>query len=229
MNRNLIRPSSRRLGVLAAVSLSFGLHGCAQLASAQPAAAGQSATSAAPESLARARGMSPEAAAQRADRLLDGLGVADADRARIRQIVQAAAADLASQREAGRQLHQQSMRLFAAPQVDAAAAEQLRQQMLAQHDRMTRRRLQALLDISAILTPEQRAGVLQRLQQRGGHRMHHGGYQGMHHGQHHGQHHAEKYGQHHGGGQRGMHGMHGDKPHGGASGMPAPAASQPRP
>ena len=144
--------------------------------------------------------MSPEAAARRADRLLDGLNLGEAERARIRQIVQTAAADLAGQREAGRQLHQQSMRLFAAPQVDAAAAEQLRQQMVAQHDRMTHRRLQALLDISAVLTPEQRAAVLQRLQQRGDHGMHHRRHHGMHHG-----------------GQGGMH-----------QGMPAPEASQPR-
>ena len=178
------RVSRRHGGFLLALALSSGLTACAQTGSVAPSAAASQA------SPAPARGMSPEAAARRADRLLDGLNVGDAERARIRQIVQTAAADLAGQRQVRRQLHEQSMRLFAAPVVDAAAAEQLRQQMLAQHDRMTRRRLQALLDVSAVLTPEQRVAVLQRMQQRGGHRMHHG--HGMRHG--HGMHYGMQQG-----------------------------------
>lgn len=169
--------SRRHRGLLIALALSAGLPACAQTGGVAPGAA-------APQAYAeQGRGMSPEtAAARRADWLLAGLNVGEAERGRIRQIVQAAAADLAGQRDARRQLHQQSMRLFAAPVVDAAAAEQLRQQMVATHDRVTRRRLQMLLDISAVLTPEQRAAVLQRMQQRGGHMKHHGMHHGMHHG-----------------------------------------------
>ena len=109
----------------------------------------------------------PGHAAERVDRLLDGLDIGAAERNRIRQIVQAAAADIAGERDAGRALRQQAMQAFTAPVVDAAAAEQLRQQMIAQHDRISRRRLQALLEISALLTPEQRIAVAQRMERRG--------------------------------------------------------------
>ena len=101
------------------------------------------------------------------DRMLDGLGATDAQRAQIKQITQAAATDMKAQREAGRALREKGMQVFTAPTVDAAAAEQLRQQMLAQHDQMSRRTLQAMLDASQVLTPEQRAKLGERMKQRG--------------------------------------------------------------
>jgi len=101
------------------------------------------------------------------DHMLDGLGVTDAQRTQIKQIAIAAANDLKAQREAGRALHEQGMQLFAAPTVDAAAAESLRQQMQAQHDQASKRMLQAMLDASEVLTPEQRAKMVERMKQRG--------------------------------------------------------------
>lgn len=100
------------------------------------------------------------------DHMLDGLGATDAQRTQIKQIAMAAAADLKAQREAGRALHEKGMQIFAAPVVDAAAAESLRQQMLAQHDQASKRVLQAMLDVSKILTPEQRAKMAQRMKER---------------------------------------------------------------
>ena len=57
------------------------------------------------------------------DHMLDGLNATDAQRTQIRQIAQAAAADLKAQREAGRALRDKGMQIFTAPTVDAAAAE----------------------------------------------------------------------------------------------------------
>ena len=111
-------------------------------------------------------GGSPEHVGRGVDRMLDGLGVSDAQRAQIKQIVVAAATDLKAQREAGRALHEQGMQIFAAPTVDAAAAETLRQQMLAQHDQASKRMLQAMLDVSKVLTPQQRAKMVERMKQR---------------------------------------------------------------
>jgi len=111
-------------------------------------------------------GGSPEHAGRGVDRMLDGLGVSDAQRAQIKQIVVAAATDLKAQREASRALHEQGMQIFAAPTVDAAAAESLRQQMLAQHDQASKRMLQAMLDVSKVLTPQQRAKMAERMKQR---------------------------------------------------------------
>ncbi|MDL2339385.1 MAG: Spy/CpxP family protein refolding chaperone [Pseudomonadota bacterium] len=106
---------------------------------------------------------SPERIERTVDRLLDGLKATDAQRAQIKQIATATAGDLKTQREAGRTLHERNVQIFTAPVVDANAAEQLRQQMLAQHDQMSRRMLQAMLDMSRVLSPEQRATLAQRM------------------------------------------------------------------
>jgi len=109
---------------------------------------------------------SPEHVGRAVDHMLDGLNATDAQRTQIKQIAEQAAADLKSQHEAGRGLHEKSMQIFTAPTVDAAAAESVRQQMLAQHDAASRRVLQAMLDISRVLTPEQRAKLGEQMKQR---------------------------------------------------------------
>jgi Spy/CpxP family protein refolding chaperone len=106
---------------------------------------------------------SPERMARAIDRLLDGLTATDAQRSQIKQIAAAAAGDLRAQAEAGRGLRQRAMQAFTAPNVDAAAVEQVRQQMLQQHDQMSRRMSQAMLDVARVLTPEQRARLGERM------------------------------------------------------------------
>ncbi|WP_430422981.1 Spy/CpxP family protein refolding chaperone [Methylibium petroleiphilum] len=100
------------------------------------------------------------------ERLLDSVKATDAQRSQIRQIAQAAAADLKAQREAGRDLREQQARLFTQPTVDAQAVEVLRQQMVAQHDQASRRMSQALLDASRVLTVEQRVQLAERMKAR---------------------------------------------------------------
>lgn len=101
-------------------------------------------------------GGSPEQVGRVVDRMLEGLDATDAQRSQIKQIATTAASDLKAQREAGRGLRDQGLRLFAAPNVDAAAAESIRQQMSTQHEQGSKRTLQAMLDVAAVLTPEQR-------------------------------------------------------------------------
>lgn len=100
------------------------------------------------------------------DRMLDNLNATEPQRAQIKQIVAQAAADLKAQRETTRSLRQRGMEIFAAPAVDPAAAESVRQQLIQQHDASSRRTLQAMLDISRVLTPEQRAKIGEHLKQR---------------------------------------------------------------
>lgn len=100
------------------------------------------------------------------DHMLDGLNATDAQRAQIKQIAQAAAADLKAQHEASRGMHERAAAIFTAPTVDANAAETLRQQMLAQHDQASRRVLTAMLDISRVLSPDQRAKLAERMKMR---------------------------------------------------------------
>ena len=102
-----------------------------------------------------------------AERMLDGINATEAQRTQIRQIFQAAANDMKAQREQRRALHERGLQIFSAPTVDAAAAESLRQQMLQLHDQASKRRLQAMLDASQVLTPEQRVKLAERMKQRG--------------------------------------------------------------
>ncbi len=115
--------------------------------------------------------VSPERISRVVDRLLKGVDASDAQRTQVTQIAQAAAVDLKAQREAARALRDKATLAFVAPTVDAAEVETLRQQLLAQHDTASRRVTQALLDISRVLTPEQRVKLAQRLKQHG-ERMH---------------------------------------------------------
>ena len=109
---------------------------------------------------------SPERIGRGVDFMLDGLHPSDAQRSQIKQIAVQAAADLKAQAAAGAGLRRRGMEIFTAPTVDAVAAEQLRQQMLQQHDQISRRVTQAMLDIARVLTPEQRATIGQRMRDR---------------------------------------------------------------
>ncbi|MBA3597171.1 MAG: Spy/CpxP family protein refolding chaperone [Methylibium sp.] len=100
------------------------------------------------------------------ERMLDSVNATDAQRAQIRQIAEAAAAENKDRRAAGRSLRQQQMELFAQPTVDANAVEALRRQMLAEHDQTSQRMTQAMLDISRLLTPEQRAQMAEKQKDR---------------------------------------------------------------
>ena len=107
------------------------------------------------------------------DRMLDSINATDAQRAQIKQIAQAAATDLKAQRDVSRGQREQGLALFTAPVVDARAVEALRQQRLAQHDQSSKRMTQAMLDISAVLTPEQRVKLGEQMKQRAQKRQEH--------------------------------------------------------
>lgn len=99
----------------------------------------------------------PMMAGLHSDRVLDAVNASPEQRTQVRQIMDAARNDLRAQREAGRSVHEQLRLTFTQPTVDARAVETLRQQMLAQHDQASRRMMQAMLDVSRVLSPEQRA------------------------------------------------------------------------
>jgi len=100
------------------------------------------------------------------EHMLDSVNATPDQRAQIKQIATAAAADMKAQHEAGRALHQQAATLFTQPVVDAKAAEALRVQMMQQHDQASRRMLQVMLDVSRVLTPEQRKQLADQMAQR---------------------------------------------------------------
>lgn len=106
------------------------------------------------------------------ERLLDSVGASADQKSKLREIFKAAGDDVRAQHESGRALHEQMAKLMAAPQVDAAGAEALRQKQLAVHDAVSKRMLQAMLDAQAVLTPEQRAKIAERMAARREHMQH---------------------------------------------------------
>ncbi len=100
------------------------------------------------------------------ERMLDSVNATPEQRTQIKQIMQGAMTDLAAQREAGRALRMQAMTVFTQPNVDANAAEALRQQMLARHDQASKRMMQAMLETSRVLTPDQRRQLAEGLAKR---------------------------------------------------------------
>lgn len=122
------------------------------------------------------------------DRMLDSVKATDPQRKQIRDIADKARADLQAlhsklpQGADGQPAHpyRAMLALLAQPQVDAAGAEKLRQQLHAHHDQVSQRMLQAAVDMAKVLTPEQRATfakeVQARMDRRGErmHRHHHG-------------------------------------------------------
>jgi periplasmic protein CpxP/Spy len=101
------------------------------------------------------------------ERMLDGVNASAEQRTQIKAIAERTRSDMQTQREAGKGTRQQLMTLFAQPVVDANAAEALRAQMLQQHDQSSRRMMQAMLEVSRVLTPEQRKQLADRAAQRG--------------------------------------------------------------
>jgi Spy/CpxP family protein refolding chaperone len=111
-------------------------------------------------------GGSPERMGRMLDHMLDGLNASDAQRAQIKQIMAQASADLKGQAKAARELRQRGMQVLTAPAVDANAAEQVRLQTMQLHDQMSRCMTQAMVAAASVLTPEQRAAIAKRLQDR---------------------------------------------------------------
>lgn len=109
-------------------------------------------------------------AARRLDHMLKEVGASDAQRGQIRQIAEQAQTDLKALREKGRALREDDLGLWAQPQLDPAAIEAHRQAELAQHDQVSKRVTQALLEVAKVLTPEQRMKLVETLKAQRAHR-----------------------------------------------------------
>jgi periplasmic protein CpxP/Spy len=89
--------------------------------------------------------------------MLDSVNATPEQRAQIDQITSAAKTNMQGQWQAGRALHTQMMQLLTQPVVDANAVEALRQQMLQQHDTLSKGMTQTMVQIANVLTPAQRS------------------------------------------------------------------------
>ncbi len=100
------------------------------------------------------------------ERMLDGVNATAEQRTQIKAIAERAMADMKAQREAGKGTREQMTNLFTQPTVDANAVEALRAQNVQRHDQASRRMTQAMLEVSRVLTPEQRKQIAERAGQR---------------------------------------------------------------
>ena len=100
------------------------------------------------------------------DRALDSVGASAEQKTKVHEILTRAHEAGRQQQLGERALHEQMRGLMSAPQVDAAAAESLRQRLQAGRDAASKRHLQAMLDASAVLTAEQRQKLAQKGQAR---------------------------------------------------------------
>jgi periplasmic protein CpxP/Spy len=155
-------PATQRMRLIAVALIVSAAGVCASIAQAQPAAGPRGEASHA----MHGGPMGGFMGGRMLERALDSVNATTEQRTRIRDIMKAAADDVRKQHEASRGLREQAMTLFSQPTVDARAVESLRQQMVQQHDQSSRRWTQAMLDASAVLTPEQRQQLAERMKQR---------------------------------------------------------------
>jgi periplasmic protein CpxP/Spy len=111
-------------------------------------------------------GMGMHGGPRQLEHMLDGINATPDQRTQIKAILQTAMNDLKPQREAGKALHEQMRQAFTQPTVDARVVESLRAQQAALHDAAGKRMLQAKLEISRVLTPEQRKLMADRMAKR---------------------------------------------------------------
>lgn len=98
--------------------------------------------------------------------MLDAVKATPDQRQKIETISQGLAPEMKAQHDAHRALMSKSVQLLAAPTIDEAAIEQNRQQMLAQHEQMSKRMSAAFIEMAKVLTPEQRAQLAAHMQSR---------------------------------------------------------------
>lgn len=155
MNEHPSTPSMRRLLALATLAIAGSTAGTAVWA----AAAGG-------PGMDRPMGAMGAMGGPGMARALEQIGATPEQRSQVEQIQLAAREDLRAGHEQGRALHEQMRELFLQPEVDATAVESLRQRLLAQHDQASQRMTQAMLEVSKVLSVEQRQQLAALMKQR---------------------------------------------------------------
>lgn len=98
--------------------------------------------------------------------MLADIDVTTEQREKIAALAKGVATDMESNREQHMKLRRESLQLFAAPKIDRDRLEKLRVEQMKLGDAASRRMLTALIDGAEVLTPEQRAKLVERRQRR---------------------------------------------------------------
>ena len=99
-------------------------------------------------------------------RVLDRVGASAEQKGQIKTIMESAHNELKPVHAQMKLLRDQSTALFTQPAVDANAAEALRLQMQTLHSQVSKRMLQAMVESSRVLTPDQRAKMADMMNKR---------------------------------------------------------------
>lgn len=97
--------------------------------------------------------------------LLDDVDATEAQREQIRSIFKTAREELRAQGHDGK-AQQQMLKLWAQPNIDAAAMDALRKQQQAQQERAAARLQAAFIEAGRVLTPAQRAAIAEKASKR---------------------------------------------------------------
>ena len=112
--------------------------------------------------------MDPEAMKKRTDAMarwmLADVNATEAQQQQIAAIVATTMTELAPLRQKHLEARKQAAEILAKPSVDRAALETLRAQEMAAADQVSKRITQAIADAAEVLSPEQRAQLVDRMQ-----------------------------------------------------------------
>ncbi|MCU0805743.1 MAG: Spy/CpxP family protein refolding chaperone [Burkholderiales bacterium] len=112
--------------------------------------------------------MDPEAMKRRTDGMvrwmLADVNATEAQQERITAIVSATMTELAPLRQKHFEARKQAAEILSKPSVDRAALETLRTQEMAAADQVSKRITQSIADAADVLSPDQRAQLVERMQ-----------------------------------------------------------------
>ncbi len=105
----------------------------------------------------------------RMDKVLTDAGASDSQKAQVKSIWSNLGPQLKAARQQHMQIRQQIGQALAAPTIDTAAIEKLRQQSLQAIDKSSQLLTQGMVQTAQVLTPDQRQKVLSELHSHGHH------------------------------------------------------------
>jgi protein CpxP len=113
---------------------------------------------------------------------LDSVGASAEQEAKVHDIIAAKFTEIAPNPEEHAAMRKQALDLLAAPTIDRAAVEKLRQDVVARFDAKSKLFAAELLEIADQLTPPQRAQLTTEIAEMAQHGPMGGGWRGEHHG-----------------------------------------------